>query len=132
MIEHTDAVDVITALPDVAEGTSYGNRCWKVRGSMFVWDRPFSKADLKRFGDDPVPTGPIMGVKVDGLDDKEAILSEGTDGVFTIAHFDGFAAVLIQLDTIAPDDARRLVVDAWLAAAPDDLTEAYLRDHPIS
>ncbi|MAT05227.1 MAG: hypothetical protein CL424_09320 [Acidimicrobiaceae bacterium] len=131
MVSHADAVIVIDSLPEVIEGTSYGNRAWKVRGSVFAWDRPFSKADLRRYGDHPVPSGPIVGLKVDGLDDKKAVLEAGTDGVFTIPHFEGFPAVLVQLDAVDPDDFRALVVDAWLATAPDQLTEAYLRDHPI-
>ena len=56
--------------------------------------RPFSKADVKRFGDEPVPDGPIFAVATVDLDDKQAVLEEGARGVFTIPHFDGYAAVL--------------------------------------
>ena len=108
MVSHDVAVDVIRGFPEVEEGTSYGNLAWKVRGKMFAWDRPFSKADIKRFGDEPVPDGPILGVKVDDLAEKEAVLASGTPGIFTIPHFDGFAALLVQLDEIGEDrDDRR-------------------------
>lgn len=33
-------------------------------------------------------------------DDKE--VQAGDEGVFTVAHFDGFLAVLIQLDVVEP------------------------------
>jgi len=46
--------------------------------------------------------------------------------VFTIAHFDGYAAVLVQLDRVHKRSLRRLVVDAWLAAAPEPLARAWL------
>jgi hypothetical protein len=131
MVSHDDAVEVIHSLPDVTEGTSYGNRAWSVSGKMFVWDRPFSKADLKRFGGEPAPSGPIIGVKVDGLEEKQAVLAAGIPGVFTIPHFDGFPAVLVQLDEIAPADLRAVLVDGWLACAPDALARRYLRDHPL-
>ena len=131
MVSHDDAVELILALPEVAETTSYRNRAWSVSEERFVWDRPFSKADIKRFGDDPVPVGPILGVTVDGLEEKEAVLAAGTPGVFTIPHFDGFPAVLVQLDRIDHDDLHALLVDAWLASAPPHLTDAYLRDHPL-
>jgi hypothetical protein len=48
--------------------------------------------------------------------------------VFTIPHFDGYAAVLVQLDEVGHNDLRDLVVDGWLACAPAELREEFLRD----
>ena len=84
-------------------------------------ERPFSKADIKRFGDETPPAGPIVAVRVDDLEEKEAVLAAGDAGVFTIAHFDGHPAVLLDLSTAALDTVERAVVDAWLACAPADL-----------
>jgi hypothetical protein len=131
MVSHDDAVAVIVSLPEVTTGSSYGNQAWSVSGKMFAWDRPFSKADIKRFGAEPVPSGPILGVKMDGLEEKAAVLAAGTPGVFTIPHFDGFPAVLVQLDEIDIADLRAIVVDGWLASAPDALAQQYVHDHPL-
>ena len=67
MVTHDEAAALASALPNVTEGTTYGNRAWKVGEKVFAWDRPFSKADLARFGDDPVPSGPILGIRMDDL-----------------------------------------------------------------
>ena len=128
MVAHERAVEIARTLPEVEEGTTYGNRAWKVRGRTFAWDRPFSKADVARFGDEPVPDGPILGVRVDDLDEKEAVLAAGTPGVFTIPHLDGFAAILVQLDAMTEDDLRDALVDGWLSMAPRRLAEAFLAD----
>jgi hypothetical protein len=61
------------------------------------------------------------------LHEKEAVLAEAPDGVFTIPHFDGYAGLLIQLDAVAPEALRDLVVDAWLACAPAGLAADYLK-----
>lgn len=115
-----------TSFPEVTVGERYGNRTWFVGKKAFVWERPFSKADVKRFGDDPVPSGPIVAVTVDDLADKEAVLAEGAKGVFTISHFDGYAAVLVQLDVVHKKVLQRLLTDGWLAVAPAKLAQAYL------
>lgn len=121
-----DVERFVDNLPEVSEGTSYGNRAWFVADKTFVWERPFSKADLKRFGDQPAPTGSILGVRTADLDETDALLSAGLDGVFTIAHFRGFAGVLIQLDVVSDDTLRDLIEDAWLARAPQRLVDAYV------
>ena len=55
------------------------------------------------------------------LEDRDAILASGFVGVFTIQHFEGYPAVLIQLEQTTMPQLRELILDAWLAKAPDEL-----------
>ena len=128
MVTVDDVEAMIAELPEVGEGTTFGNRCWVVGPKTFAWIRPFSKADIKRFGGDPVPADPILAVRVDDLMEKEAVLAEGRPGFFTIPHFDGFAAVLIELAAARRRDVQGAIVDAWLAMAPQALAESFLAD----
>lgn len=107
-----------SALPGVTVGTKWGRRTWQVGDQGFVWDRPLSKADIKRYGDADVPRGEILGVKVENLDAKDALLSMGLAGFFTIEHFNGYPAVLIELRLGLAVEVRQAIRDAWRTVAP--------------
>lgn len=126
MVTLEDAARLAMELPEVTEGERFGNRTWYVNGKGFAWERPFSKADLKRFGDVTPPDGPILAVRVADLSEKEAVLAAGLAGFFTIPHFNGYAAVLLQLDKVGEPALREAIVDGWLACAPRPLAQRYL------
>jgi hypothetical protein len=126
MVSLDDAAQMALDLPEVAEGESWGNRTWMVGRKAFAWVRPFTKADIKRFGDETPPDGPILAVRVEDLHEKEAVLEAQPKGFFTIQHFDGFPAVLIQLKVVGKRVVREAIVDAWLACAPPKLAKEYL------
>ena len=121
-----DVERLVTGLPEVTEGQRHGHRTWFVRGKAFAWERPFSKADLKRFGEVVPPSGAILALSTADLADKDALLATGTKGFFTISHFDGYAAVLVQLSAVAKKPLREAIEDAWLAAAPAALARSFL------
>lgn len=121
-----DVARFAAELPDAVEGDRRGSRIWSVAGKTFGWERQFSKADVKRFGDETPPAGPILALRVGDLADKEAVLAAGTPGVFTIPHFDGFSAILVDLEGVDQAALREAVVDAWLACAPAAVAAAYL------
>jgi hypothetical protein len=126
MVTFEEVARMVSELPEVTEGARFGNRTWFVGGKGFAWERPFSKADIKRFGDETPPDGPILAVRVDDLGEKEAVLSANPKAFFTISHFDGSAAVLIQLKKATKRAVRDAVTDGWLACAPDHLVKEFL------
>lgn len=131
MVSLDEVSRMASELPEVTEGERHGTRTWSVAGKGFAWERPFSKADIRRFGDVSPPDGTILAVRVDDLGEKEAVLAAQPKSFFTIPHFDGYSAVLIQLRTVTKRALREALVDGWLACAPPHLANAYIEQNAV-
>ncbi|MEZ5219195.1 MAG: hypothetical protein R2715_22030 [Ilumatobacteraceae bacterium] len=126
MSSEDDVARIVAEFPDVGETTKWRNRTWTTGGAGFAWIRPFSKADVKRFGAEPVPTGEILAVSTDGMDDKAALLETRPDVYFDIEHLAGYPALLVQLESVDETTLQDVLLEAWLAVADEARAKAFL------
>jgi hypothetical protein len=121
-----DVRRIALALPDTTEAPSHGgNTSWRVKDKLFIWERPLRKSDLAALGAN-APEGPILGVRVEHEGMKHAMIASDPEVYFTTPHFNGYPAVLVQLEHIKVDALAEIIEDAWLACAPKRAAAAYL------
>lgn len=120
-----DVRRIALALPQTSERQSHGHPAWRVKDKLFVWDRPLRASDLHALGE-AAPPGPILGARVEHLGAKEAMLADNPEVFFTTPHFDGHASVLVALERIDLAELNEVIVEAWLARAPQRLAEQYI------
>lgn len=126
MASWNDVRRLALALPETSEGTSFGNCAWTVKKKLFAWERPLRRADLAALGVD-APSGPILGLRTADLEMKEALIAHDPGVYFTTPHFDGYAAVLVRLEKIRLKELKDVLVEAWLASAPQRTADAFLQ-----
>ena len=119
------------SLPETSEVSDHGQIqgvAWKVRDKVFVWERPLGKSDVRALTalGREIPSGEILGARVEHEGAKLALIESDPEIYFTIPHFDGFTAVLVRLQRIDVQELEELVVDAWLVRAPKRVAAAYL------
>lgn len=111
-----DVAAIADDLPGVTIGTKWRRKTWQVGDRGFVWERPLGKTDIERFGDAPVPQGDILGVRVESLDAKDALLAMDLPGFFTIEHFKNYPGLLIELRKARKADLRAAIREAHRVA----------------
>lgn len=119
-----DVRRIALGLPETAERD--GSQ-WRVKDKLFAWERPLRKADLEALSD-AAPKGQILGARVPDVGAKEALLADDPEVFFTTPHFDGYPAILIQLDKIGVPELEEVLVEGWLAQAPKRLAAQYLAE----
>lgn len=113
------------ALPHTKERFQHGSTGWAVKDKGFAWERPLRKNELAALGAS-APKGAILAARTPDLEMKEALLARDPQVYFTTPHFDGYPAVLVRLSRIKVSELKDLVLEAWLARAPERLAQEYL------
>jgi hypothetical protein len=128
-----DVRSLALALPGARESVDghRGGATWRTDAGVFVWERGPTKADLGKLAElgREWPGGPVVAVRTEGLDGKEALLGSFPGIFFTIPHFDGYPAVLVRLDRIDVGQLREVITDAWLLKVPKRAAREWLAEH---
>jgi hypothetical protein len=106
--------DDVTAIgarfPGLEQSTSYGTPSLKVRNKFVCRLRTNPDA---------------LVMRVTHMGEREALLQGEPGTFFSTPHYDGYPAVLINLDTVDPTELAELIEDAWRLQAPKRLVTEY-------
>ncbi len=127
MANWQDVEEAVALLPGTEPSTAYGQRAWRVRKKLLVWERPLRKADRDALGPG-APSGAIVGLPTEDADEANDLITAFPDVFFTTPHFDGYAAVLTRLDALPLGLLQHLVRAAWLRSAPKALVKGFVAE----
>jgi len=96
-------------LPEVADGTAWGNPCLRAHGKMWVWWSPYMDAAV---------------FKCD-RDEREMLLDADPQTFAVHPHYTPHALILVRAGRIDPDWARARLLRLWRDAAPKRWLKAW-------
>ena len=119
-----DVHDICLSLPEVELGVSWGDRpTYKVprgpRGRGFVLHRAPGRTAVDPATGEPYDDLLVLLTPTEA--DKDALVGDPSTPFFTVPHFDGYAAVLVQqsrLGELSYDELVEVLTDAWRSRAP--------------
>lgn len=122
-----DVHEIAMSLPEVTEGITWGDRpTYLVRKKGFLLRRMPHKTAI-----DP-ETGEmytdLLVIMVADAGEKQALVEDESLPFFTIDHFNGFNAVLVQesrLHELERTELEEIITDAWVSKAPKSLVRQY-------
>ena len=94
---YDELVDMAKAMPDVCEGTSYGDLSVK-RGARWMFS-------LKKNGE-------TIALKLNWKS-HDILLPANPDVIFKTPHYEGYPAFLVRLEQLTPTLAESLVKASW-------------------
>jgi hypothetical protein len=127
-----DIDEICGSLPETELGISWGDRpTWKVpRGptgkGFCLYRMPHHTAVDPSTGE---MYHDLVVIITPTEADKVALVEDESTPFFTIDHFNGYAAVLVQqsrLGEIGRDELEEIITDAWAAKAPKRLVREHL------
>jgi hypothetical protein len=98
-------------LPEVTEGTSYGNPALQVKGKTF--------ASLR------APGEMVLHCP---LEQKDLLIEIAPEIYWQTEHFRGWPGLLVRLDVIGDEELALRLVDAWRFRAPKTLAAKFVKD----
>ena len=104
-----DVVALAQQLPGVEEASWYRTPGLKVGGKGFARLRAEAEGGL---------------VLMCGLEEKEALLTSGDPAFYTTPHYDGYGAIIVNLELVDPDEFAELLEESWRIKASARLRAA--------
>ena len=106
MPDWADVVAIAGELPEVEESTWFNAPSMKVKGKGFLRLRSEAEGGL---------------VVMCDLEEKEALLQSGDPAFYTTPHYDGYGAILVDLERIDREQLTELIEGSWYIKAPAKL-----------
>ena len=105
-----EVVAIASKLPGAEEATWYRTPGLKVAGKGFARLRTEAEGGLVLMCD---------------LDEKAALLASGDPAFFTTPHYDGYGAILVDLERVDATQLAELLEESWRRKAPAKLRTAF-------
>jgi len=106
----SDVVAIASELPEVEESTWFRTPSLKVKGKGFARLRAEAEGGL---------------VVMCDLEEKEALLQSGDPAFYTTPHYDGYGAILVDLEKIDRPRLAEMLEESWYQKAPARLRKLY-------
>lgn len=110
MVTWEEAEELALALPEVEEGTSYGQPAFRVAGKTFAWMSPHEEG--------------AFALRVEP-EERPLMIESAPDAYFVTPHYEGHPIVLVHLGAIEREELRERLADAWLLRAPPKLRATF-------